>query len=130
MVCTGLTECSSNDYVLTIWILGWWLGKTEQGQAWVPAAYVEEQARAPPPPPAAKPKPTPPPPPAKRPAAGRRPADLQQRDSGMSLNGASSSDHSRSTTPQPSSLGESLADALLARKNATRPRRDDDDDDW
>lgn len=109
---------------------GWWLGKTAQGQAWVPAAYVEEQARPPPPPPAAKAKPMPPAPPAKRPVAGRKPADLQQRDSAMSLNGASGSDQSRSSTPQPSSLGESLADALLARKNATRPQRNDDDDDW
>ena len=108
---------------------GWWLAKTAQGQAWVPATYVEEQ-RPPPPPPAAKAKPAPPAPPAKRPAAARKPADLQQRDSGMSLNGASSStDNSRSTTPQPS-LGGSLADALLARKNAMQPQKNDANDDW
>ncbi|UNI23673.1 class II myosin [Purpureocillium takamizusanense] len=111
---------------------GWWLAKNAQGQAWVPAAYVEEQAapapapRAPPAPPAAKAKP--PAPPAKRPAAGRKPADLGQRDSGMSLNGASGSDGSRSNTPTPS-LGGSLADALLARKNAMQ-NREKDDDDW
>jgi len=108
---------------------GWWLAKTAQGQAWVPATYVEEQ-RPPPPPPAAKAKPAPPAPPAKRPAAARKPADLQQRDSGMSLNGASSStDNSRSTTPQPS-LGGSLADALLARKNAMQQQKNDANDDW
>ncbi|PNY24882.1 Myosin-1 [Tolypocladium capitatum] len=112
---------------------GWWLAKNAQGQAWVPAAYVEEQAapapapRAPPAPPPAKAKPTPPAPPAKRPVAGRRPADLAQRDSGMSLNGASGSDGSRSTTPTPS-LGGSLADALLARKNAMQ--REKENDDW
>lgn len=105
--------------------LGWWLGKTDAGQAWVPAAYVEEQARPPP----VKSKPPPPAPPAKRPAAARKPADLQQRDSGMSLNGAngSSADTSRSSTPQ-GSLGGSLADALLARKNAMQKQKDDDDD--
>ncbi|KAF4121742.1 myosin I [Geosmithia morbida] len=104
---------------------GWWLGKTDAGQAWVPAAYVEEQARPPP----VKSKPAPPAPPAKRPAAAQKPADLQQRDSGMSLNGVngSSSDTSRSTTPQ-GSLGGSLADALLARKNAMQKQKDDDDD--
>jgi len=113
-------------------ISGWWLAKNPQGQAWVPAAYVEEQAapapapRAPPAPPSAKAKP--PAPPAKRPAAGRKPADLGQRDSGMSLNGASGSDGSRSNTPTPS-LGGSLADALLARKNAMQ-NREKDDDDW
>ncbi|PHH80763.1 hypothetical protein CDD80_7300 [Ophiocordyceps camponoti-rufipedis] len=106
---------------------GWWLAKNAQGQAWVPAAYVEEQA-APAPPPVAAPKPPPPPPstkakrtvptpPAKRPATGRKPGDLGQRDSGMSLNGANSAEGSRSSTPTPS-LGGSLADALLARKNA------------
>ncbi|KAG9256135.1 P-loop containing nucleoside triphosphate hydrolase protein [Emericellopsis atlantica] len=106
---------------------GWWLGKTAAGQAWVPAAYVEELAPAAP----AKSKPAPPAPPAKRPAAARKPADLQQRDSGMSLNGASnaSSDNSRSSTPQPS-LGGSLADALLARKNAMQRQQNNDDDDW
>lgn len=116
-------------------MIGWWLAKTAAGQAWVPAAYVEEQAppapapapRAPPPPPAAKSKPTPPAPPAKRPAAGRKPADLQPRDSGMSLNGANGSDTSRSNTPTPS-LGGSLADALLARKNAMQKEKEDDDD--
>ncbi|POR35779.1 Myosin-1 [Tolypocladium paradoxum] len=112
---------------------GWWLAKNAQGQAWVPAAYVEEQAapapapRAPPAPPPAKAKPTPPAPPAKRPAAGRKPADLAHRDSGMSLNGANGSDGSRSTTPTPS-LGGSLADALLARKNAMQ--REKENDDW
>ncbi|OAQ73422.1 myosin-1 [Pochonia chlamydosporia 170] len=110
---------------------GWWLAKNDHGQAWVPAAYVEEQAtpapRPPPAPPAAKSKPTPPAPPAKRPAAGRKPGELGQRDSGLGLNGASSSDGSRSTTPTPS-LGGSLADALLARKNAMQ--RDKEDDDW
>lgn len=105
---------------------GWWLAKTAEGQAWVPAAYVEEQAAAPAPP--AK-KPAPPAPPAKRPAAARKPADLQQRDSGMSLNGANNSDSSRSTTPQPS-LGGSLADALLARKNAMQRQQNNADDDW
>lgn len=105
-------------------LLGWWLGKNASGQAWVPAAYVEEQAAPPP-----KAKPAPPAPP-KRPAAARKPADLQQRDSGMSLNGASnSSDNSRSTTPQPS-LGGSLADALLARKNAMQRQKNDENDDW
>ncbi|KAG5928463.1 class II myosin [Claviceps africana] len=104
---------------------GWWLAKNDLGQAWVPAAYVEEQAS--PAPPVAKPKPTPPPPPAKRPAAGRKPAELPQRDSGLSLNGASGSEGSRSNTPTPS-LGGSLADALLARKNAMQ--KDKDDDDW
>lgn len=111
--------------------VGWWLAKNAQKQAWVPAAYVEEQAaapvpapRPPPPPPSAKTKP--PPPPAKRPVAGRKPVDLGQRDSGMSLNGASGSEGSRSTTPTPSLAG-SLADALLARKNAMQKGRDDDD---
>ncbi|KAG6041812.1 class II myosin [Claviceps citrina] len=110
---------------------GWWLAKTELGQAWVPAAYVEEQAapapRPPPAPPLAKSKPTPPAPPAKRPAAGRKPAELAQKDSGLGLNGASGSEGSRSNTPTPS-LGGSLADALLARKNAMQ--KDKDDDDW
>ncbi|KAI5457936.1 myosin-5 [Mariannaea sp. PMI_226] len=110
---------------------GWWLAKKGNGQAWVPAAYVEEQAppapRAPPAPPVAKAKPTPPQPPAKRPAGYRKPADLQQRDSGMSLNGASGSDGSRSNTPTPSLAG-SLADALLARKNAMQKEKEDDDD--
>ncbi|KAI1338339.1 P-loop containing nucleoside triphosphate hydrolase protein [Xylariaceae sp. FL0016] len=118
---------------------GWWLAKNSAGQAWVPSAYVEEQAapapapapRAPPPPPsangaAARSKPTPPQPPAKRPAAGRKPAALQPRDSGMSLNG-NGSDSSRSNTPTPSLAG-SLADALLARKNAMQTKKDDDDD--
>ncbi|KAG6014011.1 class II myosin [Claviceps lovelessii] len=110
---------------------GWWLAKNNFGQAWVPAAYVEEQAtptpRPPPAPPLAKSKPTPPAPPAKRPAAGRKPAEVAQRDSGLSLNGVSGSEGSRSNTPTPS-LGGSLADALLARKNAMQ--KDKDDDDW
>jgi len=118
---------------------GWWLGKNGGSQAWVPAAYVEEQApapvvapRPPPPPPsangaAARGKPTPPQPPMKRPAAGRKPVSAQPRDSGLSLNGASGSDNSRSNTPTPS-LSNSLADALLARKNAMQKK--DDDDDW
>lgn len=46
----------------------------------------------------------------------------------MSLNGANNSDSSRSTTPQPS-LGGSLADALLARKNAMQ-KQNNEDDDW
>lgn len=112
---------------------GWWLAKNGDGQAWVPAAYVEEQApapapRAPPPPPVAngRAKPAAPQPPAKRPAAGRKPAPPPQpRDSGMSLNGGS--DSSRSNTPTPSLAG-SLADALLARKQAMAKK--DDDDDW
>ncbi|KAK4147805.1 P-loop containing nucleoside triphosphate hydrolase protein [Dichotomopilus funicola] len=115
---------------------GWWLAKTPGGQAWVPAAYVEEQVaapvvapRPPPPPPAAtngaaaRAKPAAPQPPAKRPAAGRKPVALQARDSGMSMNG---SDSSRSSTPTPSLAG-SLADALLARKNAMAKKEDDDD---
>lgn len=116
--------------------LGWWLAKHTGGQAWVPAAYVEEQApapvvapRPPPPPPngaAARGKPTPPQPPVKRPAAGRKPAPTPARDSGLSLNGSNGSD-SRSNTPTPS-LGNSLADALLARKNAMAKK--DEDDDW
>ncbi|KAL2271027.1 hypothetical protein VTJ83DRAFT_398 [Remersonia thermophila] len=127
---------------------GWWLAKVGATQAWVPAAYVEEQAppppppavaaRPPPPPPpssngaaaaaAAKPKPAAPQPPAKRPTVSKKPgaaATLQARDSGMSLNGA---DSSRSNTPTPSLAG-SLADALLARKNAMQ-KRDEADDDW
>ncbi|KAF4974726.1 hypothetical protein FZEAL_8396 [Fusarium zealandicum] len=112
---------------------GWWLAKNQQTQqqAWVPAAYVEEQApppapRAPPAPPRSKP--TPPQPPAKRPVANRKPAELQQRDSGMSLNTANGAD-SRSSTPTPS-LSGSLADALLARKNAMQQKEKDQDDDW
>ncbi|KAK2761062.1 myosin i myo5 [Colletotrichum kahawae] len=115
---------------------GWWLAKHTGGQAWVPAAYVEEQApapvvapRPPPPPPnggAARGKPTPPQPPMKRPATGRKPAPTPARDSGLSLNGSNGSD-SRSNTPTPS-LGNSLADALLARKNAMAKK--DEDDDW
>ncbi|KAH8883823.1 myosin-1 [Thozetella sp. PMI_491] len=104
------------------------------GQAWVPSSYVEKQApppaaapRAPPPPPnGARSKPAAPQPPAKRPAAGRKPAALQPRDSGMSLNGPNGSDGSRSNTPTPSLAG-SLADALLARKNAMAKKEDDDD---
>jgi myosin I len=46
----------------------------------------------------------------------------------MSLNGANGSDSSRSNTPTPS-LGGSLADALLARKNAMQ-RDKDEDEDW
>lgn len=111
---------ASTDYTFP----GWWLAKKPEGQAWVPAAYVEEQAPA-------KSKPPPPAPP-KRPAASRKPnIDLQQRDSGMSLNGAANgagSDTSRSNTPTPS-LGGSLADALLARKNAMQ-KKDGGDDDW
>lgn len=122
---------------------GWWLGKNAEGQAWIPAAYVEEQA----PPPAPMPSPRAPPPPpggangrTNKPAAptpparpGRKPAALQPRDSGMSLQngvgggGGGGSDTSRSNTPTPS-LGPSLADALLARKNAMA--RKDDDEDW
>ncbi|KAK0734208.1 myosin-1 [Lasiosphaeria miniovina] len=114
---------------------GWWLAKQGAVQAWIPAAYVEEQA-PPASPPVVAPRPPPPPPlangaargkpqpPVKRPAAGRKPAPLQARDSGMSLNG---SDGSRSNTPTPSLAG-GLAEALLARKNAMAKK--DDDDDW
>ncbi|RYP04295.1 hypothetical protein DL764_004558 [Monosporascus ibericus] len=132
---------------------GWWLAKSDKGQAWVPAAYVQEQAaapppaaapRAPPPPPnqhqqngaAARSKPTPPQPPAKRPgatAASRKPAPpppastiSNPRDSGMSLS-ANGYDTSRSNTPAPSLAG-SLADALKARQSAMSQRRDDEDD--
>ncbi|KAK3393686.1 P-loop containing nucleoside triphosphate hydrolase protein [Podospora didyma] len=116
---------------------GWWLAKNGDGQAWIPAAYVEEQVQAPPP--VAAPRPPPPPPaanggsrgkpgapqpPVKRPIAGKKPTPLQARDSGMSLNG---SDGSRSNTPTPSLAG-SLADALLARKQAMAKK--DDEDDW
>ncbi|OIW26006.1 myosin-1 [Coniochaeta ligniaria NRRL 30616] len=118
---------------------GWWLAKSGAGQAWVPAAYVEEQAPpapppvvAPRPPPPAPPaangaraKPTPPQPPVKRPAAGRKPVSLQPRDSGMSLNGGS--DSSRSNTPTPSMAG-GLAEALLARKNAMANKQQQEDD--
>lgn len=45
----------------------------------------------------------------------------------MSLNGANGSDTSRSNTPTPSLAG-SLADALLARKNAMQKHKDEDDD--
>ncbi|KAI0538944.1 P-loop containing nucleoside triphosphate hydrolase protein [Xylaria digitata] len=111
---------------------GWWLARSSAGQAWVPAAYVEEQApapalipRAPPPPPAmngaGRTKPTPP---AKRPTAAKKPGSLQARDSGMSMNG-NGSDGSRSNTP---TAAVSLADALLARKNAMQRR--DEDEDW
>ncbi|KAL2125113.1 hypothetical protein VTJ04DRAFT_1478 [Mycothermus thermophilus] len=122
---------------------GWWLGKLDGRSAWVPAAYVEEQA--PPPPPAATTRPPPPPPPsngkakpaapqppAKRPTVNKKPtaaSTLQARDSGMSLNGTDASGSSRSNTPTPSLAG-SLADALLARKNAMAAKRDDPDDDW
>lgn len=101
------------------------MAKNAAGQAWIPAAYVEEQAPKPAPPSV---KAKPPAPPAKRPAASKKAADLQQRDSAMSLNGANSSDGSRSNTPTPS-LGGSLADALLARKNAMQ-REKEDNDDW
>ncbi|KAH8906243.1 hypothetical protein BR93DRAFT_928841 [Coniochaeta sp. PMI_546] len=118
---------------------GWWLARRGEGQAWVPAAYVEEQAPpapppvvAPRPPPPAPPaangaraKPTPPQPPVKRPAAGRKPVSLQPRDSGMSLNGGS--DSSRSNTPTPS-MGGGLAEALLARKNAMAHKQQQEDD--
>ncbi|KAI1289038.1 P-loop containing nucleoside triphosphate hydrolase protein [Xylaria venustula] len=111
---------------------GWWLAKSGAGQAWVPAAYVEEQApapalipRSPPPPPApngaGRAKPTPP---AKRPAAAKKPGSLQARDSGMSMNG-NTSDGSRSTTPTAAS---SLANALLARQTAMQRR--DEEEDW
>ncbi|KAM7206724.1 myosin-1 [Rhypophila sp. PSN 637] len=115
---------------------GWWLAKQGDQQAWVPAAYVEEQA-PPPPPPVAVSRPPPPPPPAANGARGARPTPpakrptpgakkpvsaVQARDSGMSLNGGGS-DGSRSNTPT-----LSLADALLARKNAMAKK--DDDDDW
>ncbi|SPO02159.1 probable myosin I heavy chain [Cephalotrichum gorgonifer] len=110
---------------------GWWLGKTATGQAKPPlprprpraegaaaAACPERRqgeadaARAP----------------AKRPAAGRKPVALQARDSGMSLNGAGGSGENSAASSTPNLAG-SLADALLARKNAMQ-RRDDDDDDW
>lgn len=108
---------------------GWWLAKIGGSQAWVPAAYVEEQA---PPPPSARPAPPAPP---RRPAAGRSSAaaGTQPRDSGMSLNNgggsAYSSDSSRTNTPTPSAGGGglSLADALLARQSAMSSRREPDD---
>ncbi|KAI0546450.1 P-loop containing nucleoside triphosphate hydrolase protein [Xylaria curta] len=110
---------------------GWWLAKSSAGQAWVPAAYVEEQAptpalvpRSPPPPPAVNGR-TKPIPPAKRPTAAKKPGNLQARDSGMSMNG-NGSDGSRSNTP---TMAGSLADALIARKNAMQ-RQENDDDDW
>ncbi|PSR94481.1 myosin-1 [Coniella lustricola] len=122
---------------------GWWLAKNAQGQAWVPAAYVEEQASLPPPPPPpAAASRAPPPPPVNgraKPAAptpparpGKKPAGLQTRDSGMSLAGSQGgsdggASSSRSNTPTPSLAG-SLADALLARKNAMAKK--DDDEDW
>ena len=49
---------------------------------------------------------------------------LQARDSGMSLNGGGN-DSSGASTPN---LAGSLADALLARKNAMQKSRDDDDE--
>ncbi|KAF7532329.1 hypothetical protein G7054_g8084 [Neopestalotiopsis clavispora] len=116
---------------------GWWLAKNAQGQAWVPAAYVEEikapapapAPRAPPPPPAAngaaaRGKPTPPQPPAKRPVANKKPAALQSRDSGI----ANGSDSSRSNTPTPQApLAGALANALKARQTAMQSKEDDDD---
>jgi myosin I len=89
--------------------IGWWLAKKGDKQAWVPAAYVEEQASAPPA--ASRAPPAPP----KRPGAGRG-AAVTPRDSGMSLNGGAAS----------STASLSLADALLARQNAMRKN----DDDW
>lgn len=118
-------------------MIGWWLAKNVKGQAWVPAAYVEEQAPppAPAPPPRApllpptqngvRPKPTPPQPPAKRPTAAKKPAALQPRDSGMSLN--ANGEGSRSSTPTPNLAG-SLADALKARQHAMSSKREDEDD--
>ncbi|KAI1436841.1 P-loop containing nucleoside triphosphate hydrolase protein [Xylaria sp. CBS 124048] len=115
---------------------GWWLAKSSLGHAWVPATYVQEQApgpalvsRGPAPAPAPAPavngagksKPTPP---VKRPNAAKRPTAPQARDSGMSMNGHGA-DNNGGTTPN---LAGSLADALLARKNAMQ--RKDDDDDW
>jgi len=107
------------------------LAKKGDSSAWVPSAYVEEQA-APPPVAVARPPPPPPSngvrgkptPPVKRPTPGaRKPLSaVQARDSGMSLNGGS--DSSRSNTP---TAGLSLADALLARKNAMAKKEDDDD---
>ncbi|EFX04431.1 myosin 1 myo5 [Grosmannia clavigera kw1407] len=118
---------------------GWWLAKVGEQQAWVPAAYVEEQvaavpavSRAPPAPP-------------RRPVGGSNAgrssvassssaaSPLQPRDSGMSLNGVShSSDSSRGNTPTPSAAGStgglSLADALLARQHAMSTRREEPDD--
>ncbi|KAI1867647.1 hypothetical protein JX265_007449 [Neoarthrinium moseri] len=116
---------------------GWWLAKNASGQAWVPAAYVEEikaptpapAPRAPPPPPAqngaaaAKGKPTPPQPPAKRPAANKKPANLVSRDSGI----GNGSDSSRSNTPTQAPLAGALANALKARQNAMQTKNDDDD---
>lgn len=128
MVCGLLLAHLDNKARKLTTSTGWWLAKNASGQAWVPAAYVEEQAaapapRAPPPPPVAngRAKPAAPTPPAR---PGRKPAALQPRDSGMSLAGSESS--SRSNTPTPSLAG-SLADALLARKNAMAKK---DDDDW
>ncbi|EPE06184.1 myosin 1 myo5 [Ophiostoma piceae UAMH 11346] len=109
---------------------GWWLAKIGSQQAWVPAAYVKEQA-----PSSARPAPPAPP---RRPAAGRSSAaasETQPRDSGMSLNNGggsaySSDSGSRTNTPTPSTSsggGLSLADALLARQSAMSSRRDPDD---
>lgn len=131
MVCLTVSTTSLDSSFMHILTnpAGWWLAKNAQGQAWIPAAYVEEQApapvtapRAPPPPPNGRAKPAAPTPPAR---PGRKPAALQPRDSGMSLQNGS--DSSRSNTPTPS-LGPSLADALLARKNAMAKK--DDDEDW
>lgn len=105
--------------------LGWWLAKSPQGQAWVPAAYVEEQVA----PAAAKAKPAPPAPPTKRPAAARKPLDPgQQRGPNAAVNGANGPEGGRSSasTSTPS-LSGSLADALLARKNAMQRERKEDD---
>jgi myosin-1 len=118
---------------------GWWLGKNDQGQAWVPTAYVQEleSAPAPPPPPPVAPRAPPPPPggggggaasskpqvPAKRPVPGRKPVPMA-RDSGMSLN---ESGGSRSNTPTPSIAGN-LADALLARQKQMHSKKEEDDD--
>jgi myosin-1 len=129
----------ANEY-----ILGWWLAKTSAGQGWAPSAYLKEEVPppapvirpTPPPPPPAAPKangsaarskPIPPAPPAKRPAAGRKPAPPPApRDSGMSMNGGSSSDSGRNTPT--ASLAGGLAEALRARQSAMQRGRDDEDD--
>lgn len=131
----ALRERVSVALLANVFLTGWWLARVGDQQAWVPAAYVEEQAPAPPP--VAAPR-APPPPPGGAGANGRKPAApprpnrggtaaaAQPRDSGMSLNGTGDSGRS---TPTPSLAG-SLADALLARKNAMQRGGRNDDDDW
>jgi myosin-1 len=131
-------------------VLGWWLAKNSNGQqGWAPSAYLKEEApppppvapvarpTPPPPPPVAKTngngngpvvrnKPTPPAPPAKRPVAGRKPANPPApHDSALSV--ASNGGDSGRSTPTPSLAG-GLAAALKARQSAMQRGRDDEDD--